>query len=93
MSSLIDQVDVKTMSNAKCSGSDTFYSASDITANMICAQDTGKDSCYNDGGGPLVTNEGSYYSIIGKNKDNHLRTPHSVLHFRCCLLELWLCPG
>ena len=39
------QVDVNTMTNAQCSGSDTAYSASDITANMICARDTGKDSC------------------------------------------------
>ena len=41
----ISQVDVNTMTNAKCSGSDTAYTASDITANMICARDTGKDSC------------------------------------------------
>ena len=54
------------MTNAKCSASDTLYSASDITNNMICAQDTGKDSCQGDSGGPMVTNEGSYYSIIGK---------------------------
>ena len=66
ISSLIDQVDVNTMTNAKCSSSDTLYSASDITSNMICARDTGKDSCQGDSGGPMVTNEGSYYSIIGK---------------------------
>ena len=42
---LILQVDVNTMTNAQCSASDTAYSASDITANMICARDTGKDSC------------------------------------------------
>ena len=64
--SLLGQVDVKTMTNAKCSASDTLYSASDITSNMICARDTGKDSCQGDSGGPMVTNEGSYYSIIGK---------------------------
>ena len=39
------QVEVNTMTNAQCSASDTAYSASDITANMICARDTGKDSC------------------------------------------------
>ena len=33
------------MTNAKCGGSNTAYSASDITANMICARDSGKDSC------------------------------------------------
>ena len=59
------KVDVNTMTNAKCSGSDTAYSPSDITENMICAAETGKDSCQGDSGGPMVTNEGSYYSIIG----------------------------
>jgi len=62
---ILQKVDVNTMTNAKCSGSDTAYSASDITANMICAQDAGKDSCQGDSGGPMVTKEGSYYSIIG----------------------------
>ena len=59
------KVDVNTMTNAKCSGSDTAYSPSDITSFMICAAETGKDSCQGDSGGPMVTNEGSYYSIIG----------------------------
>ena len=68
MSNLISQVDVKTMTNAKCSASDTAYSASQITSNMICAADTGKDSCQGDSGGPLITNEGNFYSIIGNNK-------------------------
>jgi len=62
---ILQKVDVNTMTNAQCSASDTAYSASDITANMICARDTGKDSCQGDSGGPMVTNEGSYYSIIG----------------------------
>jgi len=63
--SILQKVDVNTMTNAKCSASDTAYSASDITSNMICARDTGKDSCQGDSGGPMVTNEGNYYSIIG----------------------------
>jgi len=62
---ILQKVDVNTMTNAKCSGSDTAYSPSDITSFMICAAETGKDSCQGDSGGPMVTNEGSYYSIIG----------------------------
>ena len=30
---------------AQCSASDTAYTASDITASMICARAAGKDSC------------------------------------------------
>ena len=32
---------------------------------MICAAAPGKDACINDGGGPLITNEGKFYSAIG----------------------------
>ena len=59
------QVDVNTMTNAQCTASDTAYSASDITDNMICAQDTGKDSCQGDSGGPLVLPENGRYVIAG----------------------------
>ena len=60
------KVDVNTMTNTACTGSDTLYTSDMITSNMICAADTGKDSCQGDSGGPLVTSEGSYYSIIGE---------------------------
>ena len=54
------------MSNAKCTTRPyTAYSPNDITPQMICAADAGKDSCQGDSGGPMVTNEGNYYSIIG----------------------------
>ena len=56
------------MTNTKCSDSDSAYSSSQITSNMICAADTGKGTCQGDSGGPMVTNEGNYYSIIGRNK-------------------------
>ena len=65
---LLSQVNVNTMTNSRCSGSDTAYSAGDITSNMICAASSGKDACQGDSGGPMVTNEGKYYSIIGRNK-------------------------
>ena len=62
------QVNVNTMTNTQCSGSDTAYSTGYITKNMICAAAPGKDACNRDSGGPLVTNEGNYYSVIGRNK-------------------------
>ena len=62
------QVNVNTMTNTQCSGSDSAYSIGDITKNMICAAAPGKGACNADSGGPLVTNEGNYYSVIGKIK-------------------------
>jgi len=64
--SVLYEVDVNTQSNSRCSGSATAYSSNDITSNMICASNPGKDSCQGDSGGPLVTLENSrYYSLIG----------------------------
>jgi len=56
------EVDVNTITNTKCKAA---YSPSEITDNMICASNPGKDSCQNDSGGPLITDEGGYYSQIG----------------------------
>jgi len=64
--SVLYEVDVNTKSNAQCTSSSTAYSAPDITSNMICASNPGKDSCQGDSGGPLVTKENNrYYSLIG----------------------------
>jgi len=56
------EVDVNTITNTKCRAA---YSPSEITDSMICASNPGKDSCQNDSGGPLITDEGGYYSQIG----------------------------
>merc|ERR1711955_91325 len=40
-------------------------SSSEITDNMICAADAGKDSCQGDSGGPLVAQENDKYTLIG----------------------------
>merc|ERR1712038_537844 len=37
----------------------------DITSNMICAADAGKDSCQGDSGGPMTVLEGGRYSLVG----------------------------
>ena len=42
------------MSNGQCT-TNTAYSSSDITAQMICAADANKDSCQGDSGGPAVS--------------------------------------
>merc|ERR1712032_1570738 len=36
-----------------------------ITANMICAADSGKDSCQGDSGGPLIAAENGRQALIG----------------------------
>jgi len=58
------EVDVNTTTDTECKAA---YSTSDyeITDSMICASNPGKDSCKGDSGGPLITDEGGYYSQIG----------------------------
>jgi len=56
------EVDVNTITNTECRDD---YSSSEITDSMICASNPAKDSCQNDSGGPLITDEGGYYSQIG----------------------------
>jgi len=62
--SILQKVNVPTMSNGQCM-TNTAYGRGDITAQMICAADSNKDSCQGDSGGPMVTNEGNHFSIIG----------------------------
>ena len=81
------------MTNTQCSGSDSAYSIGDITKNMICAAAPGKGACNGDNGGPLVTNEGNYYSVIGRNKIIGIILTEYNIITRCCLMELWMCRG
>ena len=63
---ILQEVEVKTMSNNACMSYPNTYPRGAITDNMICAANEGKDSCQGDSGGPLVTKEKSrYYSVIG----------------------------
>ena len=59
------------MTNVQCSSPPILWGSLEpgtlITDNMICASDAGKSACGGDNGGPLVTNEGKYYSVIGRN--------------------------
>ena len=60
------QVDLNTMDNGRCVR-DFVWASSQITANMICANSAeDKDVCQGDSEGPMMANEGAYYSVIGK---------------------------
>ena len=55
------------MDNGRCVR-DFVWASSQITSNMICANSAeDKDICQEDSGGPMMVNEGAYYSVIGNN--------------------------
>jgi len=62
---ILNEVGTTIISNSACTASDTAYSTSDITGNMMCAAKSGKDSCQGDSGGPLVSIEDTAFSLAG----------------------------
>jgi len=58
---VLNDVSVTVQSNQDCNSA---YGG-DITSNMICAADAGKDSCQGDSGGPMTVLEGGRYSLVG----------------------------
>merc|ERR1711915_30241 len=63
---ILQEVNIRTMSNSRCSGSGYVYQPSQITDTMICANAAGKDSCQGDSGGPLVYKTlGGYFEQVG----------------------------
>jgi len=64
--SVLMEADVVTMSNSECSGN-YGYNSWDLTNQMICANNPGKDSCQGDSGGPLTTKDPTTgaYTLIG----------------------------
>ena len=59
MSDILQEVTIDVFANDNCGN----YGTGDITANMMCAGEEGKDSCQGDSGGPLVTKLGNRYSF------------------------------
>jgi len=57
---VLQEVDVTVTTNAVCNNA---YGS--ITANMICAADSGKDSCQGDSGGPMIAPENGRQALIG----------------------------
>jgi len=58
---VLQEVDVTVMTNDKCKSA---YPGQ-ITSNMICATDPGKDSCQGDSGGPMIAPENGRQALIG----------------------------
>merc|ERR1712172_427605 len=59
---VLQEVDVTVTTNTACKNA---YGSSMITANMICAADSGKDSCQGDSGGPMIAEENGRQALIG----------------------------
>ena len=58
---VLQEVDVTVTSNTACKQA---YGSSMITANMVCAADSGKDSCQGDSGGPLIAAENGRQALV-----------------------------
>jgi len=58
---VLQEVDVTVVTNAECNRA---YRGK-ITSNMVCAADSGKDSCEGDSGGPLIAPENGRQALIG----------------------------
>lgn len=63
---ILQKLDVRTRDNAQCSLTHPLNPVVAPTTSEICTlQSTGENFCNNDQGGPLITNEGRFNSIIG----------------------------
>merc|ERR1719341_2363639 len=59
------EVDVDSITNIACTTNTLYNNPGQITSNMICARESGKDACQGDSGGPLMTKESNFFSLIG----------------------------
>ena len=56
---VLQEVDVTVTTNIECNNA---YGS--ITANMVCAADSGKDSCQGDSGGPMIASENGRQALV-----------------------------
>ena len=82
----MQEVDVTVTTNTECNNA---YGS--ITANMVCAADSGKDSCQGDSGGPLITSELGRQALV-----RTLDIPGTKIHAATfpdwsCQLGTWMC--
>ncbi|XP_071537578.1 trypsin-1-like, partial [Panulirus ornatus] len=59
---VLQKVDLVTVPLEQCRDK---YLAGLVTENMICAAAEGKDACFDDSGGPLMTRAGNHWQVIG----------------------------
>ena len=77
---VLQEVDVTVTTNTKCHNA---YRKKDypVTSNMICAADSGKDSCAGDSGGPLIAPENGRQALV-RIRLLTLKHTHQVTNIR-----------
>ena len=85
---VMHEVNVTVTTNAECNNA---YGSGRISANMVCAADSGKDSCQGDSGGPLITSELGRQALV-----RTLDIPGTKIHAATfpdwsCQLGTWMC--
>ena len=78
MSKVLQEVTIEVFASDNCGSYETW----DITANMMCAGSSGKDSCQGDSGGPLVTGRSAnMYRVTKQLVPNLSLTSKQKFHF------------
>ena len=83
------EVDVKTISNSACT-TNTQYGSGDVTGNMICAKESGKDACQ---GLRICIEHFRIFLILRRlwRSSDHQGGQQLLLHYWSRFLGYWLC--